>query len=365
MDIVKISSFTIYKYALPLRRPLYIRGAELAQREGLILKITSPEGFEGFGEISPLTGRSAENLNEAYEQIQFLKSHFSGGHFPAGVEKLDGKFHSWLEGIGLKPSAQFGVEMAVLNMLANAKGIPLFKLLSQEGHPMVRVNALLDGTKYELVQQAKKLKDEGFTSIKLKVHGSIEESVVKVLAVRDVLKEDVLLSLDANQSWSLEEAIIFGREIEQSFIAYIEEPVKNVYQVPEFYKETMIPVALDESLTKLPLAEIQALEGVDVLVLKPTLLGGIEKIWQIAQQAKAAGVRSVISSSFETGLGILTLANFAGCSARDHEAGLDTLKWFQQDLLNDKLVIAEGKIDISSRLIRSGDINMNLLKEIA
>ncbi len=362
---MKISSFTLYKYTLPLRQPLYIRGAKVVHREGLILKITSPEGFVGFGEISPLAGRSEETLNEAYKQVHFLKSNFTGESFPSGMEKLDGKFQSWVEGIGLKPSVQFGIEMAVLNLIANAKQIPLFKLLSTGGHPRVRVSGLLDGTKQEVVQQAQNLKEKGYTALKLKVHGSVEESVVKVLAVRDVLKEDVLLHLDANQSWSLEEAVVFGREIEECFVSYIEEPVKNVYQVPEFYKETMIPVALDESLVKLPFAEIQALEGVDVLILKPTLLGGIEKTWQIAQQAKAAGVHSVISSSFETGLGILTLANLAGCSARDNEAGLDTLKWLQQDLLNDRLVIADGKIDIGSRLVRETDVNLNLLKEIA
>jgi O-succinylbenzoate synthase len=363
---MKISSFTIYKYSLALQQPVYIRGAQIAHREGLIVKIVSPEGFEGFGEISPLAGRSAETLNEAYEQTLFLKSNFTGELFPQGMEKLDGKFQSWFEGgIGLIPSVQFGIEMAVLNLLANAKQIPLFKLLSNEGRPQVRVSALLDGTRHEVVRQAQRLKEEGCTAMKLKVHGSIEESAVNVQAVRDVLKEDVLLYLDANQSWSLEEAIIFGREIEKNFVSYIEEPIKNVYQIPEFYKETMIPVALDESLLKLSFGEIQALEGVDVLVLKPTLLGGIEKAWQIAQQTKAVGMRSVISSSFETGLGILTLANLAGCSARDDEAGLDTLKWFRQDLLNEKLAIDGGKIDISSRAIRETNINLNLLKEIA
>lgn len=363
---MKIASFTIYKYSLAFQQPVYIHGTQIVHREGLIVKIVSSEGFEGFGEISPLAGRSAETLNEAYEQARLLKSNFTGKLFPSGMEELDGKFQSWLEGgIGLMPSVQFGIEMAVLNLLANAKQIPLFKLLSEDGHPRVRVNALLDGTKHEVVRHAQRLKEEGCTAMKLKVRGSVEESVVNVLAVRDVLKEDVLLCLDANQSWSLEEAIIFGREIEKGFVSYIEEPIKNVYQIPEFYQETMIPVALDESLLKLSFSEIQALEGVDVLVLKPTLLGGIEKAWQIARQAKAAGLRSVISSSFETGLGILTLANLAGCSARDDEAGLDTLKWFRQDLLNEKLAIARGKIDISSRSIRESNINLNLLNEIA
>ena len=123
-------------------------------------------------------------------------------------------------------------------------------------------------------------------------------------------------------------------------------------------------MALDESLQHLNLKEIQSLEGVDVLILKPTILGGVEKIWQIMTHAKKFALEFVLSSSFESSLGILTLAQIAGSSARDYTAGLDTFKWFKQDLLKEKLVINHGKLNIKDRFIKSKDINFELLKEI-
>lgn len=362
---MKIATFTIYKYTLPLRQPIFVHGVEISQREGLLVRLGSPEGVDGFGEIVPLSGLSSENLNEAYEEVQFLKTHLRGEHIPTGAEKLDGKFASWFEGIGLQPSVRFGMETAVLNLIANVKGRPLFQMINPDGHGQVRINASLQGTRYDVVQQAKKLKEEGFTVAKLKVGGLVDDSIAKVKGVMEALGDQVLLHLDANQSWNLEDAVRFGKGIDYARVSYIEEPLKKAAQVPEFYHETMIPVALDESLISMEFDEVKSLEGVDVLVLKPTVLGGIEKSWQLMQQAMAVGLQTVISSSYESGVGLLTLANLAGCTSRDHPAGLDTLKWFRQDLLKEKLSIQNGKIDISSRTIGAGDINFGLLKEIA
>ncbi len=364
---MKIVSFRFYKYSLPLSRPIEVHGLKLTKREGLIIHLKSDRDAEGFGEVAPLDGWSEESLNEAQEQVRELKSVLTGRDVLPGVEKLDGKMNSWFEELNLRRSVQFGIEMAVVNLIAATKNTSLFQSVAYEHRDhrdYTRVHALLDGSVEEVASQAKKYKDDGFMDMKLKVRGSVDESVEKVRAVNEVLRGEVLLHLDANQAWELEDAVRFGREIECSTVAYIEEPLKHIYQIPEFYQETMIPVALDESLLKLSVEEYKSMDGVDVLVLKPTALGGIEKTWQLMQQARSLGLAIVISSSFESGLGILTLANLASCTVRDQAAGLDTLKWFQQDILKENVLIRHGKVNIRQRPPRSEDINFELLKEI-
>ncbi len=364
---MKIDSLRFYKYALPLHRPIEVHGLKLNKREGLVLHLKSDRDTEGFGEVAPLEGWSEESLNEAQEQVRELKASLTGREILPGVEKLDGKMNSWFEELSLRPSVQFGIEMAVLNLIASTKNTPLFQSVVHErgGHrDHTRVHALLDGTVEEVARQAKKYKDDGFMDMKLKVRGSVDESADKVRAVNEVVRGEVLLHLDANQAWELEDAVRFGREIECSTVAYIEEPLKHVYQTPEFFQETLIPVALDESLMKLSFEEFKSMDGVDVLILKPTVLGGLERAWQYMQQARALGLAAVISSSFESGLGILTLANLAGCTVRDQAAGLDTLKWFQQDLLKENVLIRHGKINVLQGPPREQDIDFNLLKEI-
>lgn len=366
MDVVKIASFRFYKYALPLNRPIEVHGLKLTKREGLVIHLKSERDTEGFGEVAPLDGWSEESLNDAQEQVRELRAALTGRDVLPGVEKLDGKMNSWFEEMNLRRSVQFGMEMAVLNLIAGARQSTLFQSVSHAGrHDYVRVNALLDGTTEEVARQAEKFKEDGFMDMKLKVRGPVDESVEKVRAVNNVLQGEALLHLDANQAWELEEAVRFGREIECSAVAYIEEPLKHVYETPEFYRETMIPVALDESLAKLSFDEFKSMDGVDVIILKPALLGGIEKTWQYMRQAQSLGLSAVISSSFESGLGILTLANLASCTVRDQAAGLDTLKWFKQDLLKENVLIQHGKIDIRRRPPTEKDIDFNLLEEIS
>ncbi len=361
---MKLTAFRSYRYALPFKRPIDIHGIAVSQREGLMIRLTCSGGVDGFGEVVPLAGWSRENLKEAYDQIQFLKSSLTGEHIPGGIERLGGKFESWLEGMQLGSSVRFGLEMAVLNLTANSNNVPLFKVISDVGRGQVRINGLLQGTRYDVVREAKKLKEDGFTTVKLKVGGAVEGNIDKVNAVSEVLAGEVLLHLDANRSWDIEDAIKFGKGIDFGCVTYIEEPLKDIRQIPEFYKETLIPVALDESLLEMTFPDIQSIEGVDVVVVKPTLLGGIEKSVEIIQQARAVGLQTVVSSAFESGLGLLTLANLAGCTSRDDEAGLDTVKYFRQDLLKEKLVIQNGKIDVSQRLVREEDINFGLLEEV-
>lgn len=367
MGAVKIVSFRFYKYSLALHQPIYVHGLKLHKREGIIIHLKSDRDVDGFGEVAPLEGWNEESLNEAQAQVRELKAGLTGRDILPGVEKLDGKMRSWFEEMNLRPSVQFGMEMAVLNLTASTQNTPLFQSIAHahgDHRDYTRVHALLDGTAEEVARQAKKFKEDGFMDMKLKVRGPVDESVDKVRAVNEVLRGEVLLHLDANQAWELQDAVRFGREIECSTVAYIEEPLKHVFQTPEFYQETLIPVALDESLMKLSFEEFKSMDGVDVLVLKPTALGGVEKTWQYMQQARALGLAAVISSSFESGLGILTLANLAGCTVRDQAAGLDTLKWFQQDLLKENVLIRHGKINIRQGPPREQDIDFNLLKEI-
>ncbi len=112
------------------------------------------------------------------------------------------------------------------------------------------------------------------------------------------------------------------------------------------------------------IAQIKSIDGLEILIIKPTMLGGIEKSWQMMQQAKGYGLRTVLSSSFESSIGILTLANLAGCANRYSPSGFDTLKWFKQDVLKKPLTIEHGKIDIRDKVITSDDVNFDLLEKI-
>ena len=362
---MKISSFQLYSYSLPLIHEITIHEKKMQKREGIILQLTSTHGVSGFGEMAPLPGLSHETLAQAQQQITTLKNFFLTEEIPEHIEFLDGQCQKWLDHLGLFPSVQFAIEMAALNLLANSRPMPLNHLLSTTNHDQIRINGLLlQNSKENLVREAKKLLSEGFINIKLKVGGNIDEDIKKVLAINKALNGRAMLHLDANQSWNPGDAIKFGNKVGCAAAVYIEEPFKEINKVPEFFEETLIPVAFDETVAKIDLNEIAHIEGVDIIVLKPMILGGIEKTKQLMENAKKKAISTVVSSSFESAIGILTLAHLVGTSARDQFAGLDTLKCFERNLLKDELRIQHAKIDLRNRHIDAKAIRFDRLTEI-
>lgn len=364
MDVLIIKDLKIYQYNLPLKETVSIKGTKINNREGLIIQIISEHGYEGFGEIAPLPGLSRDNFKSALDQLKKTKDKLIGRMVPSHIEKLDGKFETWLGSYRLSSSVRFGIEMAVLNLVANTKKISLNALLSQEHHDKIRINALVYGNKDNVKKQAQELVAQGFSSIKLKVGDNIKEEAEKIRAINEVLGEHAVLHLDANQTWDLNKAVQIGEDIGCAAVIYIEEPFENIEDIPEFFMKTTIPVALDETLIDMTFEEIKSIEGVDVIILKPTVLGGVEKIWHLMHEARRLAIEFVLSSSFESSIGLLMLAQLAGSSSRDYTAGLDTFKLFQNDLLKNKLVIEHGKLNIKGRAVHASDIDFSLLTEV-
>jgi O-succinylbenzoate synthase len=351
---MKITAFDIYPYALGLRRPLTVRGHELQSREGLILRIKSEDGREGFGDIAPLPGASRETLAQALGQIQHARACLLDQPVPRHVEALDGRLERWLKDFKFTPSVQFGVESAVLHLSA----------YTEHARPVIHVTGLLQGGISEVAGEAAALLASGFTDFKLKVGGEVGENIEKVRRVNEVIYGRALLHLDANQAWSFEEALAFGQAVGCAAVNYIEEPFRDIRRVPEFYEETMIPVALDESVARCSFEDIRSISGVETLVLKPTLLGGLEKTRRLMRQAEQMAMSTVVSSSFESSLGVWMLAHLAAVSNHHVVAGLDTLKWFTDDVLKEPLTARRGALSIDGRSIASDDIHFGLLKKL-
>ncbi|MCK5179345.1 MAG: o-succinylbenzoate synthase [Candidatus Omnitrophica bacterium] len=362
---MNIVSADVYHYSLECVRPLVLRDETLHTREGLVLHLTSDQGEEGFGEIAPLPGFSIETLDEARDQALHLRSQLCNLTVPKTIKKLNGAFDQWLDRPDLKASVRFGVESAVLGLLANAKNVSLGKLISSTLQPEIRIAGLLSGSNDEIAVAAKGLLNQGFTELKLKVGEDTDDAINKVKAVNDVAYGKALLHIDVNRAWDCDTAIAFGKKIGCAAVSYIEEPFADIRRIPEFFDETMIPVALDESVQHLTIDDIRSISGVDILVLKPTILGGIEKTKALIDQAKNCALDTTISSSFESSLGISTLVELAGTLPHSiTAAGLNTLKWFKTDIFNEPVQMENGTTSAGKRAASSKDIDFSRLHRL-
>ncbi len=133
------------------------------------------------------------------------------------------------------------------------------------------------------------------------------------------------LKADCNRAWSLEEALFFASHFKPEDFIYLEEPVRSIEELIVFSQKTHFPIALDESIH----TDWSKIPSLRAIVVKPTLLGSILKV--------KPPLELVLSSSYESGLGLVHIANLAKGKT---PLGLDTV--FPADLLTHPIECSKG-----------------------
>lgn len=365
MDFVTIKEVELFRYNVALNRPLPGKVKDIRCRLGVIVVVKDQTGCVGLGEIAPLPGRSKESLEEAVNQASNVLKNLVGEKLSTKSFDLSWLSRGLLASPDIYPSVRFGIEMALLSLKANIENKCLAGVFADRFVPEVAVNALLAGSESEIVDQAQSLIAAGYQCLKLKVgSGSIAEDIARARAVNDVLAGKALLRIDANKAWTLKDALRFNREVGMINIEYIEEPLQDINDIGQFYRETLIPVALDESLTTSNFMEVKAIDGVEFLVLKPMLLGGIKKTYSLCQDAKACGLSVIISSSFESELGLSALAHLAAAVNFYSAAGLDTDRWLAEHIWRHNLNAGDGRRPIQRDDFQTEWLSQDLLEKI-
>ncbi len=362
---MRLESFDLYRYRLPLTAPLKLKGATLDHREGLLLRLASDDGSEGWGETAPLAGFSREGLEEAATPLRGLAGVMMDLEATGDWIDPEGALASELDRLDAAPSVRFGLELALWNLYAASTGTTLPGLISYRPRPTVPVNGLLSGTPEDILGESRRMRNAGYSCVKVKVGGrAVAEDVRLVRALGEELGDAVSLRLDANRAWAFEEAAEFVRAVAGVRFEYVEEPLADSARLPELVERFGVPVALDESLVGLEPHALEEHRYARAVVLKPTLLGGISLTLRLASRALRLGMTPVVSSAYEGGVGTAALvALAAGIGARAVPAGLDTYSRLAADVLVSPLGLPAPNVRVREVIDASREIDVFRLEE--
>jgi O-succinylbenzoate synthase len=363
---LKITEFEIFRYDLPLISSVQINNILVKDRAGLLIKIRAEQGCTGIGEISPLPGLHEEDLQGSLMNLKEIIPSLINTEIPVQVQKLENGFENWIGGKKILSSVRFGLEMAVLNMVAESTNQSLGRLLSEDCQEKIEINGLLLGEKDEIIDHAERLVRDGYRRLKMKVgRKSVDQEIQILEELREIINGKAQLRLDVNRRWSFADAVKFASTVGPDNIEYIEEPLEDFVQLNDFFNQTGMPVALDESLSEQSLDQTENIRGVKAFVVKPSVIGGFERSMKLIRYAAAHGIYPIISSAFESGLGIAALVNFAASLRPGNTAmGLDTNRWLATHLLEAESETTEGKLDVELTHQNSKKINYESLRKI-
>ncbi|ASQ91201.1 o-succinylbenzoate synthase [Prosthecochloris sp. GSB1] len=354
---------SIYRYSIPFVRPVPVRRSSLGARDGLVIGIGTADGrHTGFGEVAPLPGLHEETLSEALGQCRETLPSIAGSQ---GAHSLEDAGNDLPE--RLCPSVRCGIEMALLNFQAAVYGRQPSFPGAQGPSDRLPLNALLFGNTRAVLSMAEEHFRQGYRTFKLKVRSSEPDiAVEQALALYSAYGDDIELRLDSNRTFTLDEACMFFGRIPPGAVMYVEEPLVDPFLIPEFFERTGIPAALDESLwmtsgiwNSLP---HDCLGG---LVLKPSRIGSFSKTLRFALEAEVEGIPAVVSSAFETGVGIGFYARFASMlSAHPAACGLDTFRQLERDILKSPFRVENGCLLVGEAYAGSLDPDLTNLEPV-
>ncbi|OLQ76155.1 o-succinylbenzoate synthase [Photobacterium proteolyticum] len=299
-------SAKLYQYQLPMDSGVILRNQRLVTREGWIVELRDGEAV-GFGEVAPLPEFSQETAEQAGQQAQQL-------------------LNAWVNGEALDyatalPSVAFGLSMAELEL---AGGLPA------EGN--YQVAPLCAGDPDDLVEELSKMSGDKIAKIKVGMYEAVRDGMVANMFIEAI--PEIRLRLDANRKWTPLKAQQFAKYVKpehRAGIAFLEEPCKTPADSLAFAAETGINIAWDETVRDEGF-EVKAEPGVVAIVIKPTLVGSVQRCMELVEQAHDAKLTAVISSSMESSLGLNQLARFAAWQTPGVIPGLDTMQLFRAQL---------------------------------
>ncbi|GMW00350.1 MAG: o-succinylbenzoate synthase [Candidatus Hydrogenedentota bacterium] len=332
-----IATVKLYRYLLPLKRPLILRTRRLEQRTGYLVRFIDENGREGVGEAAPLPGFSREWVYETKLQLQRCAGLLAGQEISNVEEALNGLTPV----VGtLFPSVRFGLHTAL--SMTSAAGLP-----ASPCRDFVSLNALITMDMRDCVEELSRIRESGYRTVKIKVGSDYPElDAEAVRKIAHALGDSVRLRLDANRRWSIQKALHFAERVAGCNIEYVEEPVRSLAELRLFAKHATLPYALDETLHD-EVVEPPLAEGAAAWVIKPTL-GGLQALDRA--ESRAHRPKLVVSSSHESGFGLSVLALMAASlNDSDVPAGLDTYGWLGSDLLAKPL-------PLPSPILKSADV---------
>jgi o-succinylbenzoate synthase len=333
---------------IPFRRPFATASGMWVERDAWIIRLFDRDGRVGLGEavLASEPGEVADTILTALIREAAESSTTTG--LPTMTE---------LEGHGAPGRAL----NAALESAAADLDRPVAPDLAPDGDgDGVGVNATLPSLgPAALAEAAQQSIESGFETLKVKAGAERETEVLveRIRAIRTAVGPGVRLRIDVNGAWDLATAEERLEAIARFDIEFAEQPLAahDLDGLAELRHRVTVPIAADEAAESLAAVRtLLAIEAVDALVIKPARVGGPSVVAEIATLAAARGVPVVLSTLFETGVGIAAALALAAslpevggprwAIAPDH--GLATAGLLEHDLLTESLVVAEGRMRV-------------------
>ncbi|MDQ3963140.1 MAG: mandelate racemase/muconate lactonizing enzyme family protein [Actinomycetota bacterium] len=355
----KVASVELWHYASPLPatfRPSWIPGFPQNENRATLLRVTTENGIEGWS-AGPAIGRERAGLGQLI------------GPYLIGEDATDiDLIQQRLREIAYLGWRNWWIEPAFWDIKGKLAGEPICRLLG--GEPLtVDLYASTGEVKSpeERIEEAHARFDEGFKSIKIRVHEDEARDVHQVTRTAAAVGDKMSIGVDANQAWrvtavadaplwDLTRAKRFADVCADAGIAWLEEPLPmDAYDdLAELTAYSKVPIAGGELHTS-ALPELKMMiERKCYSIFQPDAMfsGGIQQTFEVIRLCRAHGLKYTPHTwtngvGFAVNLQLMAASGFAG--EKEFEYPLNPPGWTPEardSMLTEPFVHEKGTLRV-------------------
>lgn len=350
--MIRIAKVEAFSFRVPISEPIKVAFGTFRDRPAVYVRVTDTDGAEGWGEAWcnwPAVGAEHRARLAADFGQRVVGQTFAA---PGDVfRKLDTDLDVLVLQTGeVGPIAQAlaGIDIAVWDLFARKRGVPLYRLLRNEAVARVPVYATginPDGPEHF----ARARHAEGHRAFKLKIGFGEALDLRNVQALREALGPDAELMVDANQVLDMPAALRMAEALAPFGLRWLEEPLRVDRPASEWQRlaaASSTPLAGGENMRGATLDDAAA-DGV-LHVIQPdiTKWGGITGNAPVAAKAVAHG-KSFCPHVFGGGVALLASLHLLAATGGDGTLEFDCHPNDARSLVVGSLLpVADGHVPV-------------------
>ena len=345
-QLIAIKSVVLHRVRLPFVEPFRISNGTVAEKDSILIEITTDDSIVGWGEASPMSGSfySGDTPETCWRVLneELIPRLFE-------LRTVDPRqLYQQLRELPGDAFAKAGIDGAVWDAYANSKGMAFCDLFGIDRRPVPSGVAIgIFDSVDELIERVQRYVGQGYQRVKIKIQP--EWDIEPVAAIRERFPE-LPLMVDANAAYTLADKVIF-RELDQFGLTMIEQPLAAAAsdEAGELQANLKTPLCADESADSLTsLDQLIQKKAAQIVNIKVQRVGGLSEALLMLEAARAAGLACWVGTMPELGIASaqgLHLAMHNGFSfPTDIEA---SRRWYADDIIEPLIdVDANGFIGV-------------------
>lgn len=354
MRITKIEAFPL---RLPFRGVFKIARGTVGDAEHgaphVYIRVEADDGMVGWGESRPSPRWSYETQATVVASVRDLEPALLGLD-PFDIREVHRRMGLELApGITIgQPVVKCGIDMAIHDLVANALGVPLCRLFGVAEPSDVPLSGLITAdSPDQAAETAQRGWEQGYRGFKVKT-GIHPETDLEMLQEIKRRVPDAFLWADANQGYTVQQAVRLARGMAAIGVDVLEQPVPahDVEGLAALVHAGHLPIAVDESFFAVhDLLDLIRRRAADAVVVKLSKMGGLFYSRQAAELATTAGLVLLGSGLTESRLGLAAAAHLMGAVGIRLPVDLNGPQFLEDDPISGGVDVGGGVVRLSGR----------------